>query len=81
MDEYGDENGEEEDHEKDKMLKDKPVMPEFNREEFLVKWLEDNPPIEIPESIIDDKDNDWYMNDEEEEALISAYFQAKNEGN
>ncbi len=56
-----------------------PVMPVFNREEYLHKWLEDNPVIEIPPMVIDDKDNDWYLNPEDEEAVIHAYYAAKGE--
>jgi HrpA-like RNA helicase len=70
-DEYGEE---EEDEEKEKVPKEKPVMPVFNKEEYLQKWLEDNPVIEIPPPVVDDKDSDWYMTEEEEEALINAYF-------
>ena len=33
-------------------------MPIFNIEEFLVKWIEDNPEIIIPDEVIDDKDDD-----------------------
>ncbi len=77
-DEYGDEE-EDGDQDKEKQFKEKPVLPVFHKEDFLFKWLEDNPEIEIPDPIIDDKDNDWYMNEDEEEALINAYFQSKGE--
>ena len=33
--------------------------PQFDEEEFLTKWDEDNPPIEIPPEVIDDIDNDY----------------------
>lgn len=49
--EYGNED---EDDEKDHKPKDKPVVPEFNEQEFLNKWNEDNPEIEIPEEAIDE---------------------------
>ena len=52
-------------------------MPEFNREEFLIKWDEDNPQIVIPEEIYDDYDNDWILTEEEEEQLIQQYFASK----
>ena len=45
-------------------------MPVFNKEEFLTKWEEENPPITIPDEVIDDKDNDWRLSEEEEENLI-----------
>ena len=54
-------------------------MPEFNKHEYLVKWLEENPEIVIPPVVIDDKDHDWYMNVEEEEQLIAQYYAMKGE--
>ena len=75
-DEYGEEEDEEE---KEKQPKERPQMPEFNKEEYELKWLEENPEIEIPEPVHEDKDNDWYLNDEEEDALIATYFQAKGD--
>jgi hypothetical protein len=77
-DEYGEE---EEDDEvpREKMPKEKPAMPVFNEEEFLVKWVEENPEPMLPEQIVRDIDNDWVLSEEEEEALISGYFQAKQE--
>ena len=36
-----------------------PVMPVFNSEEFLAKWVHENPPVEIPDEVIEDLDNDW----------------------
>lgn len=42
-DEYGEED--DEDEGADKKSKEKPVMPEFNEEEFMEKWNEDNPPV------------------------------------
>lgn len=49
-------------------------MPEFDEEEFLEKWEEENPEPLLPEEIISDIDNDWILAEEEEEALINAYF-------
>ena len=74
-----DDYGEEEDEEKEQVPKEKPVMPEFNKEEFLQKWEEENPPVIVPEPIEDDKDHDWYMTEEEEEQLIQQYFQSKEQ--
>ena len=74
-DEYGEE--EEEDGEKEKQLKEKPIMPEFNKHEYMQKWIEDNPIIEIPPHIVNDKDYDWVLSEEDEEALINQYFASK----
>jgi hypothetical protein len=63
-DEYGEEN---EDEDKDQKPKEKPVMPVFDTQEWLNKWLEENPVIEIPPYVIDDQDNDWILSEEEEE--------------
>jgi hypothetical protein len=52
-------------------------MPVFNLDEFLEKWVEDNPEPVLPEEIIPDIDNDWILAEEEEEALIQAYFAVK----
>ena len=49
-------------------------MPVFDVEEHLKKWEEDNAPVVIPDPIVDDKDNDWYMTEEEEEQLIQQYL-------
>jgi hypothetical protein len=65
-DEYGEEEDDEE-TEKEKKPKEKPVMPVFDEEEFLSKWVEDNPPIFIPDEIEEEKDNDWVISEEEEE--------------
>lgn len=44
----------------------------------MLKWIEDNPVIEIPPPIVDDKDYDWFLTEEDEEALINQYFAAKD---
>ena len=49
-------------------------MPVFNKEEFLAKWLTDNPPINIPEEPVEEPDNDWILTPAELEALINSYF-------
>jgi hypothetical protein len=61
-----------EDAEKEK--EQPPVMPVFNKEEFLAKWLLENPQVEIPEEVKDDVDNDWVLSPSETEYLISTYF-------
>lgn len=76
-DEYGEE--EEEDEDKEKKPKEKPVMPVFNKEEFLSKWEEDNPEVFIPEEIGEEHDGDWVLGEDEEEQLIQGYFTSKEE--
>jgi hypothetical protein len=51
-----------------------PVMPVFNKEEFLAKWLTDNPTITIPEEPVEEPDNDWILTPAELETLINTYF-------
>ena len=52
-------------------------MPVFNADEFMEKWEEDNTVPDLPDEIISDIDNDWILEEEEEDALIQAYFAAK----
>ena len=40
--------------------------PEFEEENFLLKFDDDNPPIEIPPEVIQDIDNDFNLEEEEE---------------
>ena len=54
-------------------------MPVFNKDDWEVQWHQDNPEIVIPEPIVEDKDNDWYMNREDEDLLIQQYFQHRGE--
>eukprot|EP00347_Sterkiella_histriomuscorum_P002901 403366357 len=54
-----------------------PVLPVFNEADWQVQWLNDNPEVQIPEQVVEDKDIDWYMTIEEEDQLISQYFLAK----
>lgn len=42
------------------------VMPEFNKEEFLKKWDEENPHLVIPPEVIPEYDRDWILSEEEE---------------
>jgi hypothetical protein len=49
-------------------------MPVFNKQEFLAKWLQDNPAIEIPAELIEEEDNDWIMSPNELEYHISTYI-------
>jgi len=47
-------------------------VPIFNREEFIKKWVEENPEIEIPKEPSDDKDTDWILTEEEEQQLLAG---------
>ena len=71
--EYGDE--EEEEEEGEEKVKEPPVLPEFNEEEFLEKWDEETPEIVIQESIADEIDNDWDLTQEEIEEHIRRYWE------
>ncbi len=51
-----------------------PQMPVFNKQDFLAKWLTENPVIEIPEAVADDVDNDWLVSPAEAEYHINVYF-------
>jgi hypothetical protein len=62
----------------DKKNKEKPTVPVFNKEEFLKKWLEDNPVIEIPAATEPENDADWVLTEEEEQAMITNYLSGKD---
>lgn len=61
---YQQKQGQEEEDENDEPAEKQPppVMPVFNSEEFLSKWVIDNPPIDIPDEVVEDLDNDWIYN-------------------
>ena len=61
-DAYG---GEEESEEGEPKEKDHPVLPEFNEVEFLEKWDEEFPAIEMGEVDAQELDNDWVLSDDE----------------
>jgi hypothetical protein len=44
------------------------IVPEFDEEEFKMKFDEDNLPVDIPEEVIDDIDNDFNIEIPAEEA-------------
>ena len=67
----GDKNDDEEDEENNEAA---PVMPVFNKEEFLAKWLSENPPVHIPDEPVEEPDNDWVLTQPELDALINSYF-------
>ena len=78
-DEYGDEDEDDEGNTSAvKTARDevKPDMPQFKREEFLKRWLEDNPLIEIPPEQSPESDTDWLLTEEEEQALIAGFNKA-----
>lgn len=72
--EYNEEVDDEDKKEDDSKLKEKPPVPVFDREEFLKKWLEENPVIEIPNEVSPQIDNDWILTEEEEQNLLNAYM-------
>ena len=57
----------------------KPEMPIFKKDEFLKRWLEDNPVIEIPPEQSPENDTDWVLTEEEEQALIANFSKAQSE--
>ena len=57
----------------------KPEMPVFKRDEFLKRWLEDNPVVEIPAEQSPENDTDWVLSEEEEQALIAGFSKAQAE--
>ena len=54
--------------EDDAPKEDEEPEPEFDEEEFKIKFDEENPPIEEPPEVIDDLDNDFNIEVEDEEA-------------
>ena len=72
---YGDE--EEEDEDGSKANKEPPTLPKFDEEEFLIKWDEENPDIEISGECTDDINNDWVLTEEEMTEQIAHYWTAK----
>ncbi len=53
-------------------------MPVFNKEEFLRKWLEENPVIEIPAEYVPEVDADWVLTEEEEQTLITTFLASQS---
>lgn len=81
MDEYGEEEDDEEKAQESdrKKQQEKPVVPVFNREEFLKKWLEENPPIEVPSEEEPERDADWILSDDEEQSLVNSFLKGKSD--
>ena len=80
-DEYGDEDDDDNNTSAVKTARTevKPDMPVFKRDEFLKRWLEDNPVIEIPLEQSPENDTDWLLTEEEEQALIAGFNKDKGE--
>ena len=51
-----------------------PQLPEFNAEEHLKQWDEENPEIIIQDKTEDDIDNDWVLTEEEIDEKIKAFL-------
>lgn len=69
------EYGEELDNEdEDAADKEPPTLPEFNQAEFLEKFDEETPEIEIPAEVVDQIDNDWVLEESERDEIIAAYW-------
>ena len=54
-----------------------PQKPVWNAEEAFQQFDEDHAEIEIPPEVIANIDSDWPMTQEDENALVDAYWQAK----
>jgi len=54
-------------------------MPVFNKEEFLKKWLEENPVIEIPPEYVPEPDADWSLTEEEEQSIVNTFIGSKTD--
>ena len=76
--EYGEEQGSGEEGETE--AKEPPVLPEFNEEETLEKFDDENAEIEIPDEVIDDVYNDWVLSEDEEAQLVNDYWASKESG-
>ena len=79
-DEYGDEGDDDGGASAmDTRRQEKPEMPVFNKEDFLRKWLEENPVIEIPPEYVPDQDADWILTEEEEQTLVNSFNASKTD--
>jgi hypothetical protein len=63
----------------DTRRQERPEMPVFNKEEFLKKWLEENPVIEIPPEYVPEADADWVLTEEEEQTLVNTFIASKSD--
>lgn len=80
VEEYGDEDEDDEGNTSAvKTARDevKPELPIFKKDEFLKRWIEENPVIEIPPEQSPENDTDWLLSEEEEAALVTAFNKDK----
>jgi hypothetical protein len=68
---YGDELGSDEEDGKENV--EPPSLPEFDKKEAEEKFDDENPEIIIPPEVVDNIDNDWLLDDDEKEALITSF--------
>ena len=68
--EYDDESEDMEGEEKEAP----PTKPVFDEAEVTTKFDEDFPEIEIPPEVQIQKDNDWALNEEDEQAMLETYW-------
>lgn len=54
-------------------------MPEFNQQEMEEKFDDEFNEIIIPDEVVDEIDNDWVMEQEEWDTLITNYNNAKGD--
>jgi hypothetical protein len=78
-DEYGEEDEDEDRRAVEEKPQERPTVPEFNKEDFLKGWLEENPVIEIPSEEELAPEADWILNEEEEQAILAAYIAGKDQ--
>lgn len=69
--EYGEEHGSED--EDDRANVDPPVMPEFDRADAEGRFDDENPEVIIPDEVVDHVDNDWLLDEDEKEQLVTQY--------
>ena len=63
----------------DTRRQERPEIPIFNRDEFLKKWLEENPIIEIPPEYVPEPDADWSLTEEEEQSIVNTFIGSKTD--
>jgi len=54
-------------------------MPVFNLQEVEEKFDSENPEIQIPDPVVEEKDNDWVLQEFELEQLIQGYLEKKGQ--
>ena len=76
-DELNEEEAEEEAAEQDDENFEAPTKPVWDPKDSFNDFDEANPEIEIPVEVVPHIDSDWPMEEEEENALVDAYWAAK----